>query len=359
MQKPDPDLYNLGKKIGVGSFGQVYYATNIKTQEKVAIKIEQNNAKIPQLEYEAKLYDYFHSDNSLPVVGIPKMRNFSITSNYSMLVMDLLGYNLADLFRMCDCRFSLKTVLMIADQLITRVEFIHNKGIVHRDIKPENFAIGTGNQRNILHMIDFGLSKRFMRDGKHADYVDGKKLVGTARYTSINTHKGVEQSRRDDLETLGYVLIYFLRGNLPWQSVKAQVKQDRHDKIGIEKAQTPIAELCGNLPKAFAQYMEYVRGLGYDERPDYQKLKSLFKSVFVQNNYVEDFEFDWVIKEREGKLKSINKKFSSLEREKLNCFDISDSSEDIRAKETACTGRKSENAKKSNTAFSAFFGCFT
>ena len=354
--------YRFDEKIGVGAFSQVFSATKIKTQERVAIKIEDIDIRVPQLEHEAKLYDYFHSDSSEPAIGIPTTIEFSSNSKYRMLAMDLLGPSLVDLFKMSDHQFSLKTVLMIADQLITRVEFIHNKGFLHRDIKPDNFAIGTGNQRNIIHMIDFGLSKRFMKDGRHADYVDGKTLVGTVRYSSINTHKGIEQSRRDDLETLGYVLIYFLRGNLPWQSIYAQKKQDRINKVGDVKERTTIADLCEGLPKEFYRYMAYVRGLGYDEKPDYQKLKSLFKSLFMEKNYVEDFEFDWVIKEREGKLKSLIRKTAPLELKRLNCFEISISLEESKVQKSASTGMKSDGTKKARSNESvkvwSIFRCF-
>lgn len=132
--------------------------------------------------------------------------------------MDLLAQNLEELFVMCKRSFTLKTVLMLADQLISNLEYIHFKNFVHRDIKPENFLIGSGRKSHVVHTIDFGLSKRYrdVRTYEHVPLKDGKPIIGKCRYASINSHKGMEQSRRDDMEALGYMLIYFLKGTLPW-----------------------------------------------------------------------------------------------------------------------------------------------
>lgn len=132
--------------------------------------------------------------------------------------MDLLGPSLEDLFNYCKRKLTLKTVLLLADQMLQRIEAVHAKHFMHRDIKPDNFLMGNPTDKNLLYIIDFGLAKKYLisKTGEHIPYRDGKNLTGTARYASLNTHKGIEQGRRDDLESIGYVLLYFLKGELPW-----------------------------------------------------------------------------------------------------------------------------------------------
>jgi casein kinase 1 len=343
--------YKLGAKIGFGSFGQIYSAVNIKTQQDVAIKVEDVNTRAPQLIYEAKLYQAIHGDGSEPAEGFPKIHQCMTHSHYTLMVMDLMGPSLEDLHALCDKKFSLKTTLMIADQILARVEFLHNKGFLHRDIKPENFLIGTGKQQQIIHMIDFGLSKKYMRDRIHNEYADGKKLTGTARYSSINTHQGIEQSRRDDLEALGYVLIYLMKGSLPWQgAVKVLDKQERYNQIKDIKIQTSVETLCEDLPKEFADYIKYVRGLKYDEKPDYQMLRDMFKKLFYQKKYVEDYEFDWVVKAKEGKINLLPKSLSDT---KDTGYDFMLSSVDVKV-----VGAKSKAVHESSKACFSLFSCF-
>jgi casein kinase 1 len=213
------------------------------------------------------------------------------------MVLDLLGPSLEDLFNFCNRKLTLKTVLMLADQMISRIEFLHAKNFIHRDIKPDNFLIGLGKKANQIHIIDFGLAKKY-RDPKtqqHIPYREGKNLTGTARYASINTHLGIEQSRRDDLEGLGYVLMYFLRGALPWQGLRAHTKKEKYDRIMERKMSTPIETLCRNAPPEFATYMSYCRALRFEDRPDYAYLKRMFKDLFFRENYQYDFIFDWTI----------------------------------------------------------------
>lgn len=149
---------------------------------------------------------------------MPTIHWFGTEGDYNVMVLDLLGPSLEDLFQYCGKKFSLKTTLMIADQIITRLEDMHNKNFIHRDMKPDNFLVGKGKKQDVINMIDFGLAKRY-RDPKtqqHIPYRDGKSLTGTARYASLNCHVGVEQARRDDLESLGFIMVYFLKGSLPW-----------------------------------------------------------------------------------------------------------------------------------------------
>ncbi|XP_022723279.1 casein kinase 1-like protein 2 isoform X2 [Durio zibethinus] len=271
--------YRLGRKIGSGSFGEIYLGTNIQTNEEVAIKLENVKTKHPQLLYESKLYKILQGGT-----GIPNVRWFGVEGDHNVLVMDLLGPSLEDLFNFCSRKLSLKTVLMLADQMINRVEFVHSKSFLHRDIKPDNFLMGLGRRANQVYSIDFGLAKKYRDTSthQHIPYRENKNLTGTARYASVNTHLGIEQSRRDDLESLGYVLMYFLRGSLPWQGLKAGTRKQKYDKISEKKVSTSTETLCRGYPTEFASYFHYCRSLRFEDKPDYSYLKRLFRDLFIR-----------------------------------------------------------------------------
>eukprot|EP00461_Guttulinopsis_vulgaris_P001096 UN01096 len=289
--------YREIRKIGCGSFGSIYLGISNQSGEEVAIKREQVSTKHPQIAYEAKLYRLFQAKCRSPPMGIPQFRWFGVDSNDYALVIDLLGPSLEDLFNFCNRKFSLKTTLMLADQLIFRCEFVHTRNYVHRDIKPDNFLIGLGKKENIVHIIDFGLAKRYRdpRSMEHIGYSENKSLTGTARYASVHTHLGREQSRRDDLESLGYVLMYFVRGNLPWQGLQATTKREKYDRISEKKITTSFDQLCKNYPHEFVDYFKYVRQLAFDEKPNYHYMRSLFRDLFDRKGYQHDFMFDWSI----------------------------------------------------------------
>jgi casein kinase 1 len=284
--------FRLGRKIGSGSFGDIYIGTNVQSGEEVAIKLESIKSKHPQLLYESKLYKILAGG-----VGVPNVHWYGVEGDYNVMVIDLLGPSLEDLFSFCNRKFSLKTVLMLADQMVNRVEYVHAKNFIHRDIKPDNFLIGLGKKANQVHVIDFGLAKKY-RDPKtqqHIPYREGKNLTGTARYASVNTHLGIEQSRRDDLEAVGYVLMYFNRGSLPWQGLKANGKKEKYEKIMEKKMSTPIEVLCKTFPSEFVTYLNYCRSLRFEDRPDYAYLRRLLKDLFFREGYQYDFVFDWTI----------------------------------------------------------------
>ncbi|CDY53866.1 BnaC02g46250D [Brassica napus] len=264
--------FRLGRKIGSGSFGEIYLGTDIQTNEEVAIKLENVKTKHPQLLYESKLYKVLQGGT-----GVPNIKWY-------------------DLFNFCSRKLSLKTVLMLADQMINRIEFVHQRSFLHRDIKPDNFLMGLGRRANQVYIIDFGLAKKY-RDSnhQHIPYRENKNLTGTARYASMNTHLGIEQSRRDDLESLGFVLMYFLKGSLPWQGLKAGNKKQKYERISEKKVSTSIESLCRGYPSEFASYFHYCRSLRFDDKPDYAYLKRLFRDLFIREGFQFDYVFDWTI----------------------------------------------------------------
>jgi len=316
--------YRLGKKIGSGSFGDIYLGHNVSSGEDVAIKLESVKSRHPQLLYESKIYRILSGG-----VGIPNLYWYGVEGDYNVMVMELLGPSLEDLFMFCSRQFTLKTVVMLADQLLSRIEYIHSRSFLHRDIKPDNFLIGLNKRANHVYVIDYGLAKKY-RDPKtmqHIPYTDKKNLTGTARYASINTHCGIEQSRRDDLESLGYVLMYFLRGALPWSGLKvclhcspqidhssdallltywrvpvnlqATTKKQKYEKIMERKISTPIDKLCGGYPQEFATFLNYARALRFEDKPDYSYLRKLFASIVQRENIVFDYVFDWTVVKQE------------------------------------------------------------
>ncbi|KAG5600844.1 hypothetical protein H5410_032214 [Solanum commersonii] len=267
--------YKLGRKIGSGSFGELYLGVNIQSGEEVAVKLESVKTKHPQLHYESKLYMLLQGGT-----GIPHLKWFGVEGEYSAMVIDLLGPSLEDLFNYCNRKFTLKTVLMLADQLINRVEYMHSRGFLHRDIKPDNFLMGLGRKANQVYAIDYGLAKKYrdLHTHKHIPYRENKNLTGTARYASVNTHLGVA---------------FAAHTSLPWQGLRAGTKKQKYDKISEKKMLTPIEVLCKSYQSEFTSYFHYCRSLRFDDKPDYSYLKRLFRDLFIREGYQFDYVFDW------------------------------------------------------------------
>jgi serine/threonine protein kinase len=196
------------------------------------------------------------------------------SGDYNVLVMELLGPSLHKLWEPQQ-RLPVDYVLRIAPKMLQRLELCHANGILHRDIKLENFVVAPHDHEQI-YLIDFGLSKSFIKNGAHIPLRTDKPFLGTARYCSINAHLGYEQSRRDDLQGLAYVLIYLCKGSLPWQGVGGATRQARNRAIGTAKQRTSAAALCAGLPRAFEQLLTYARELEFYDEPDYLWCRSLF-----------------------------------------------------------------------------------
>ncbi|KAF1807188.1 kinase-like domain-containing protein [Mucor lusitanicus] len=286
--------YKVGRKIGEGSFGIIYEGINLMNNQQVAIKFESRKSDAPQLREEFRAYKTLAG-----ISGIPTAYYFGQEGLHSILVIDILGPSLEDLFDMCSRKFSIKTVAMLAKQMITRVQSIHERNLIYRDIKPDNFLIGRPNTKyaNTIYLIDFGMAKLY-RDPKtkqHIPYREKKSLSGTARYMSVNTHLGREQSRRDDLESLGHVFMYFLRGALPWQGLKAATNKQKYERIGEKKQTTSVKDLCEGFPEEFGLYLQYARRLDFEENPNYDYMKDLFDKVLNTLGEEDDGVYDWML----------------------------------------------------------------
>jgi len=281
--------YVLSNIIGKGSFGVVRQGFHKDTLDPVAVKLEEISAKNRVLSKEYQIYKRIWSEDC----GLPEIMAYGKKDDYQYLVMQILGPSLEDLFRRCSRCFSMKTVLMLADQMIDRLRYIHDKGFLHRDIKPENFLTGIQEDADKVFLVDLGLAKQWRTEAGHIPYRTGNRIIGTARYASINSHMGHQLSRRDDMESLGYLLVYFAKGRLPWQSIRSRNKDEKYEKICEKKRDLSLETLCTGLPKEFILYFRHTRSLRFDERPSYDYLKGLFLTAFSNARYDYDHKWDW------------------------------------------------------------------
>ena len=273
------DTLELCKEIGKGSFGEVYSAVDITNGKELACKIEQKRKKT-RLKSEFNIYKRFKIKKLLCV---PKVYNYYETPKYNIMTMDLLGKSIEEIFNDNNKKFDFGTVIKLGIKITKAIKEIHGSGIIHRDIKPSNFMFDF---KNNLYIMDFGLSKKWFHNKKHIEFRTGGSLIGTARYASVNIHLGFEPSRRDDLESIAYMLIYLLKGSLPWQGLKSGNKGQRINRIGEEKLMVDLNKLCHKLPDCFLRYIKYTRNLEFDERPDYDFLIDILEHFAHENSII-------------------------------------------------------------------------
>ena len=289
-------------KIGSGSFGEVLYGIHKNSSLEVAVKILNSDISQDNIKREITFTKLLNGTQ-----GFPTLYYAGVYDKKNIIVESLLGPSLDKLFKFCGRVFPLKTVCLIGIEMVKRLETMHDKGIIHRDLKPNNLTWGNYNSSyknifsynnntlnaydkldiNTIYLIDFGLSCSFWDNSytqRHYKYASGLNFVGTLRYASLNSHNGIKQSRRDDLESMIYILIYFLKGKLPWQDIKAKNKEERYKNIQQKKSKISIDSLCQDLPNEFADLLKYVKSLKFEARPIYYKFYNSFQSIISKLN---------------------------------------------------------------------------
>ena len=287
--------YRLVEKIGSGHFGVIYRAIHISKKHEVAVKLEliRPGRNFSMLSNEYNLYKKFNQNDEC----VPKVFWFGSEKGYNILIMELLGRSLEDLFISSSKNFSLDTVVTLAIKMITLIQRLHEKNFLHRDVTPGNFLTGLKCNMNELFLIDFGYSKTFWdsRLGKHRPKRSCKTMVGTPEYASFNAQMKQDLSRRDDLESIGYILVYFMLGKLPWQDVKVDKPWHKRETVSKIMTSTSITSLCKGLPKQFHLYLSHCRGLKFEEKPNYSYLRSLFQDLQKNMNNNCDKIMSWNI----------------------------------------------------------------
>ena len=296
------DKYKTVQKLGEGSFGKVYKAEY--NGEFFALKMESSSRTKSLLEMENNIMTHLQGPN------IPSIIEYGNSDDYNLLVMQLMDKSLEDIFKIRKT-FSIKTTAMIGFQLIGVLHYIHDRHIIHRDVKPDNCVMGREELNENLYLIDFGLAKRYRSSKtlKQNPLTKRKRLTGTARYASIHALEGYEQSRRDDMESVGYIMAYFLRGGLPWQGMKLKSKEDKYINILDKKKEISSEQLFKGFPSEFAEILEYTKNLEYTEEPKYQMLRNKLMDLCKRLKYNFDYIFDWTSQRDLAKRK--NKKLTS------------------------------------------------
>jgi len=268
--------YKKEKLIGKGSFCSVYKGYRKMSDNKminVAVKIEKKNGEINTLLKEYKYYKLLREKNK-DSNNIPKYYALLKDENNYYLILQLYGLSLESIKKKINKEFDLFSIKNIAINIIKLIEFIHECGFLHRDIKPDNILLSKDYKK--IYLIDFGLSKDYIVKKAHISNRTGVNPSGTLRYMSKNVNLGNECSRRDDLISLGYTIIYLIKGKLPWQGIKISKNNKKYEILGDIKNKVKIQDLCKDLPKCILKYISYCYKLRFEENPDYKYLISLF-----------------------------------------------------------------------------------
>jgi serine/threonine protein kinase len=285
------DRYVLQERLASGAFGIIFQAWDKEKKEYCVAKLESADTSSGILDYEFHMYKQIGVSERIPRIYDFYPSHEVYGRDYNVLMMEHAGQSIENLFDKCKRRFSVKTVCMLAIEMLHCIELLHERMFLHRDIKPDNFTFKNGK----IYILDFGLCKRYRHPdtNEHITYKENKSITGTPRYASINSHLGIQMSRRDDLESLAYCLIYFLRGSLPWMGIRATSKRSKYNKILEKKMATPIDLLCAGYPEEFYDYLCYVRSLRFADKPDYAALRGMFERVAARLEFTFDGKYDW------------------------------------------------------------------
>ena len=271
--------YKLLEKIGEGCFGSIFKGKNIRSNEEVAIKIEPIATQTKLLKNESIIYHYLLNTN-----GIPSVKWYGKDELNYYMVLNLLGESLQTV-KDNVCFFSLKATLQIGIQIVSLLQTIHDKGLIHRDIKPENFLFGLNDKKNQLYIIDFGFCRTFINNDTkvHIPMAKLSNLIGSQTYASINAHNYIELSRRDDLESLFYMLIYFVRKQpLEWQNIDINCNNREKNTMIKEKKLNTIENPDVTIPSVFINCLRTMRGLEFEDRPNYTDIINILNAELKQ-----------------------------------------------------------------------------
>ncbi|CAG9314967.1 unnamed protein product [Blepharisma stoltei] len=290
------EKYRIESVLGSGGFGEVYKAKDLKHNRYVAIKIDITRKN--QVVLEAKILSALQGGE-----GIPKLYESGRNEDISYMVMQLLGKNLGSIQKEQGGKFDIGTTVSVALQILSRLEYIHHKGYIHRDIKPQQFLLSLDEKS--IYLVDFGLSQKYVYDNHHLAFQNHCSKVGNSTFASLNDHTGLRQSRRDDLESLAYMLIYMYKGSLPWSHTSKTTSANRWQQVLNIKSGITVTDLCECCPHNFEVFLNYVRNLRFEETPDYFYLKSLLEDIRNKEKVAENY-FVWLNKEetkKPGRLK--------------------------------------------------------